>query len=55
MEPIVKIYGDSTPPQQRKVGEILLEDFYGPNPTASLYDWCDKTRNRARKALAEGM
>jgi len=37
-----------------RVGEITLRVFYGANPAQSLSDWCDKVKNRARKAVMEG-
>jgi DNA-directed RNA polymerase specialized sigma24 family protein len=37
--------------QPRKAGDVLLSEFYGTSPSASLSDWCDKVRNRARKSL----
>jgi DNA-directed RNA polymerase specialized sigma24 family protein len=39
----------------RKTGDLSIEEFYGPNPTGSLSDWCDKVRNRARKAASRDM
>jgi DNA-directed RNA polymerase specialized sigma24 family protein len=38
-----------------RTGDVLLEAFYGPSPTASLSDWCDKARRRARKAALSDM
>ncbi len=39
----------------RKTGQLLLREFYGQNPSASLSDWCDKVRNRARNAMRVGI
>jgi DNA-directed RNA polymerase specialized sigma24 family protein len=38
-----------------RAGDLPLEVFFGPSPTASLSDWCDKARRRARKAADADM
>ncbi len=58
--PVADVYRESEYEQLRsmspgRTGDLLFEAFYGPSPTASLSDWCDKVRKRARRGVAGDM
>ncbi len=59
-EPTAKVYPEPEYERLRteypgNAQDLVLEAFYGPSPTASLSDWCDKVRRRARKAAKPDM
>lgn len=39
----------------QKVGSTCLRDYCGDNPTASIGDWANKVKERARRAIEEGI